>query len=64
MAVRRLLSGRRSDNWKICLECGNRFRPSHGFKRERWCSFQCEDATMRHGRDQIASWMSRRTFLR
>jgi hypothetical protein len=63
----RLLSSNTTDEkgWRVCLNCGNRYRAStHGY-RVNWCSPACETATMRSQRDNIQnSWMRALWFLR
>lgn len=51
--------------WRVCLECGNRYQAAkHGY-RVNWCSINCEDASIRRQRKQIeTSWMRARWFLR
>lgn len=44
---------RSEDVWKICLECGNRFRARRNRPSEKWCSTSCQTESYRAGRDQI-----------
>lgn len=51
--------------WRVCLECGNRYRAAdHGY-RVNWCSTACENASWRRQRDEIeSSWVRAHWFLR
>jgi hypothetical protein len=64
----RLLKSNKPDeggDWRVCLNCGNRYQASaHGY-RVNWCSPACETATLRRQRDNIQhSWMRAIWFLR
>lgn len=64
----RLLKSKKTDEptvFRVCLNCGNRYRAStHGY-RVNWCSPACETATLRSQREDIEnSWMRAIWFLR
>lgn len=50
--------------WRVCLECGNRYQAAdHGYLVS-WCSTTCEDRSLRRQRDDIEdTWMRARWFM-
>lgn len=51
--------------WKVCLQCGDRYQAAtHGYQ-VNWCSRACEDAAIKRQREEIEStWLRARWFLR
>lgn len=45
--------GREEQHWRICLECGNRFRVRRFGSASKWCSAGCQTSSYRAGRHQI-----------
>lgn len=54
-----------TEEWRVCIECGNRYQArKHGY-RVNWCSTACEDASFRRQRKEIeTTWLRGRWFLR
>ncbi len=44
--------------WRVCLECGNRFRARRSKTYEKWCSTSCQTDSYRTGRHQILESLS------
>jgi len=53
------------EEWRVCLQCGNRYEAaSHGYQ-VNWCSRACEDAAIKRQREEIeTTWLRARWFLR
>lgn len=58
MARARSQKPKRDDVWKVCLECGNRFRARRKRPSEKWCSTSCQTESYRAGRNQILQSLS------
>lgn len=44
---------RQTTNWRICLECGNRYEVKRVTSSAKWCSAKCQTTSFRTGRNQI-----------
>ena len=44
--------------WKVCLECGNRFKARRHKSSDKWCSTSCQTESYRAGRHQILESLS------
>jgi hypothetical protein len=55
----------RKAEWRVCLQCGDRYEAAtHGYQ-VNWCSRACEDAAIKRQRQEIeTTWLRARWFLR